>query len=36
MDFAFALQLWVRDFIKKNPEVKKELARILKSKKTII
>lgn len=35
MAFAFALQPWVRDFIKKNPEVKKELERIAKSKKQL-
>lgn len=29
--FAYALQPWVRDFIKKQPEVKKELSKILKS-----
>lgn len=35
MAFAFALQPWVRDFIKKNPEVKKELKRIVKNKKQL-
>lgn len=35
MDFAFALQPWVRNFIKKNPEVKKELERIMKIRKQL-
>jgi hypothetical protein len=33
MSFAFALQPWVRDFIKKNPTIKTELEKILRSKK---
>ena len=33
MSFAFSLQPWVRDFIKKNPGTKAELKKILKSKK---
>lgn len=35
MSFAFAIQPWVRDFIKKNPDVKKELERLIKSKKQL-
>lgn len=35
MVFPFALLPWVRDFIKKNPEVKKELQKILKIKKQL-
>ena len=33
VDFAFALQPWVRDFIKKKPFVKKELQELLKKNK---